>query len=110
VSNQVFHPVSLSVIRQALAWGGIPKPHHVSQVFLWKMPSGTVASTVQVHLDLTECLRAIGRDMYTRPEDLLKLREGIRDSFCDDIDLTELWCDLSNDEIIVRLHCRVERQ
>jgi len=110
MSEQSFHPVSLNVIRQAITWAGIPKPHQIKQVFYWKMPSGSQVSTVEVHLDLTACLRAIGRDIYTRPEDLNMLRDAMRSAFCDDIHLTEMYTRLDNDEIIARLHCTVTRQ
>jgi len=103
----MYHPMSLGVIRQALLYAGIPKPYQIKQIYMFPHPSGTITSTVEVHLDLSACLRAIGRDNYTRPEDLNKLREVVREAFCSDVTLTEMFTRLDNDEIIARLHCAV---
>jgi hypothetical protein len=102
----MYHPMSLDVIRQAVLWAGIPAPKEVRQTWFWESSRG-ITTTVEVHLPLMKCLRAIDRDQYTRPEDLNKLRYAMADAFCTDIALTEMYAQLRSDVIIARLNCTV---
>jgi len=104
----VYKPISFTVIRQAIAWQGIPSPLSIRMLSTFKWPDGSTSAEIIATWDSASVMAFTGyASLYDGGAAYTAFLSSLRECFCDDVCPVTAHYEVTTDRMSVELHCVV---